>query len=234
MKSVLPFLILVLSSVAFLQAAPLPSAVTEADLDVAACQVLRGATAEPLDADSLHGLLGFDEVAGKETRRPRPSRAPQGEALPQYLLVFKKPVAIGTVLGASGELRLHKSGAPWPANVANPSDWVALEVPASQSSPSFAPLPPGAQTRAVLASLPTRKDGPYLRLLAPRVTNHTPAGTANAEAEWTTEPMLSAPYTFDAGHITRGYGEWINAGKNGKGINPHAPVTDVAPTWIVL
>lgn len=234
MKPVLPFLILLLSSVVFLHAAPLPSAVTETDLDVAACQILRGAVAEPLDADTLHGLLGFDEVAGKETKRPRPARAPQGEALPQYLLVFKKPIAIGTVLGASGELRLHKSAAPWPANVANPSDWVSLEVPASQSSPSFAPLPPGTQTRALLASLPARKDGPYLRLLEPRVTNHTPAGTANAEAEWTTEPMLSAPYTFDAGHVTRGYGEWINAGKNGKGINPHAPITDVAPTWIVL
>ncbi len=234
MKPALPFLILVLSSVAFLHAAPLPSAVTEADLDVPSCQILRGAVAEPLDADTLRGLLGFDEVVGKETKRPRPGRAPQGEALPQYLLVFKKPIAIGTVLGASGELRWHKSAAPWPANVANPSDWVSLEVPASQSSPSFAPLPPGTQTRALLASLPARKDGPYLRLLEPRVTNHTPAGTANAEAAWTTEPQLSAPYTFDAGHITRGYGEWINAGKDGKGINAHAPITDVAPTWIVL
>src|SRR3954471_6729126 len=108
MKPVLPFLILVLSSVAFLQAAPLPSAVTEADLDVAACQVLRGAAAEPLGADALRTLLGLDEVAGKETKLKRPARFEPNEALPQYLLVFKKPMAIGTVLGASGELRLYK------------------------------------------------------------------------------------------------------------------------------
>src|SRR3954466_5012515 len=99
MKFVLPSLILVLSSVVSLHAAPLPSAVTEADLDVAACQVLRGAAAEPLDADALRGLLGFDEVAGKETKLKRPSRLAPNEALPQYLLVFKRPVAIGTVLG---------------------------------------------------------------------------------------------------------------------------------------
>lgn len=234
MKSVLPSIFLVLSSVAFLAAAPLPSAVTEADLDVAACQVLRGAVAEPLDAEALRGLLGLDEVVGKESKRPRPSRNPPGDGLPQYLLVFKKPVTVGTVLGASGEVRLHKSGAPWPANLANPSDWVSLEVPVGQSLPAFTPLPPGTQMRALLASLPHRKDGPFLRLLAPRVTNHTPTGTANAESEFTTEPMLSAPYTYDAGHLTRGYGEWINSGKNGKGINPRAPITDVAPTWIVL
>src|SRR3954447_20045618 len=114
MKSVLPLLVSMLASVAILRAAPLPSAVTEADLDIAACQVLRGAAAEPLDADALRGLLGFDEVAGKETKKTRPARFAPNEALPQYLMVFKKPVAIGTVLGASGELRLYKSGAPWP------------------------------------------------------------------------------------------------------------------------
>jgi len=45
---------------------------------------------------------------------------------------------------------------------------------------------------------------------------------------------LSAPYTYDAGHVTRGRGEWINSGKNGKGLNPHPPITDVAPSWFIL
>jgi hypothetical protein len=215
-------------------AAPFSSAIKEADLDVAACQVLSGSDAEAMDAEALQNLLGLAATEPDASKYKRSFRSAKGEAV-QYLLVFKTPVGLGTVLGGSGEFRVHKPGAPMPANPANPSDWTTVEVQPGQSSPQFAPLPTGTQTRAVLVSaIVSPNTPPSLRLLAPRLANHTPAAIANAEAEFTTEPTLSAPYTYDAGHITRGRGEWINSGKNGKGINPRAPITDVAPTWFVL
>ncbi len=216
-------------------AAPLPDAIQEADLDTAACQILRGSEVEPLDAEALRALLGFGEAPAENDGRRKPARTPKQDESAQYLLVFKKPVAIGTVLGAHDELRIHKPGAPLPPNPANPSDWLTVEVPSSQSEPRFVPLPPALLTRALLANVPLRRDAPpYLRLLRPRLTNHTPDATANADSEYTTEPMLSPPYTFDAGHITRGRREWINSGKNGKGLNLRAPVTDVGPAWFAL
>ena len=215
-------------------AVPFPNAVKEADLDVAACQILRGSDVEAMDAEALNDLLGLS------AREPDPAKykgarlSAKGDAV-QYLIVFKQPVALGTVLGGAGELRVHKDGAPMPANPANPSDWTTVEVQPSQSSPQFAPLPPGMRTRAVLVSaFLAPNTPPSLLLLAPRLVNHTPSAIANAAAEFTTEPTLSAPYTYDAGHITRGRGEWINSGKNGKGINAHPPITDVAPSWFVL
>ncbi len=222
------------ASLCLASAGPIPDAVQPADLDVAACQILRGSEVEPLEADDLRVLLGLGEAPKESGKRRHPAREPKKEDTAQYLLVFKKPIAIGTILGAHDEVRVHKPGAPLPANPANPSDWIAVEVPSSQSEPRFAALPPGMLTRAILAIVPTRKEGPYLRLLRPRLTNHTPDATANADTEYTTEPMLSPPYTYDAGHITRGRGEWINSGKSGKGINSRAPITDVAPAWFIL
>jgi len=233
MKSVLLLLLGFLLSSLFVSAAPLPEAIQEKDLDLSACQILRGTEVEPLDAATLRALLGFGP-ATEIAARPRGGRAGKTEESTQYLLVFKAPVTIGTVLGASGELRVHQPGAPLPANPANPSDWLAVEVPTSQSAPRFAPLPPGTRTRAILADIPASKEAPFLRLLTPRLTNHTPEATANAETEYTTEPTLSPPYTYDAGHLTRGRGSWINSGKNGKGLNVRSPVTDVAPAWFVL
>ncbi len=215
-------------------ATPLPDAVQESDLDIAACRIIRGVEEEPVDATELRAILGLGKTPAEAPVRVR-KHAPKAEDIAQYLLVFKQPAAVGTVLGGTGELRIHKPGARLPADPTNPSDWTTVEVQSSQTSPRFAPLPLGTKTRAILISAVVPRTGsPYLRLLAPRVMNHTPTATANAEAEYTTEPTLSAPYTFDAGHITRGNREWINSGKNGKGLNTHAPITDVAPSWFIL
>ena len=215
-------------------AAPFPGAVKEEDLDVAACQLLRGNEVSALDADGLRELLGFskeDEDAGK---RGRPSRGQKGGAV-QYLLVFRQPVAIGTVLGGAGEVRVHKPGAPLPANPANPSDWLSVGVQPNQSSPQFAPLPPGTRTRAVLIpAIASPKSAVHLELLATRLANDTPAGVANAESAYTTKPTLSPPYTYDAGHLTRGHGEWVNSGKEVNGVNSRAPITELQPSWFIL
>lgn len=213
---------------------PLVSVVTEDDIDLAASQMLRGGKGEPLEAALAREILGLGKESDGTIRGPKRVVARGGEDV-QYLLVFKRPMDLGTVVGGVGELSVLKEKAPLPANLANPSDWLKVEVREKQSAPRFAPLPPGTRTRAALVSDVLRPNvEPFVRLIRERLVNHTPEALANAESEFTTEPTLSAPYTYDAGHVTRGRGEWMNSGKNGKGINARPPITDVNPSWFVL
>jgi len=212
---------------------PFPNAVKESDVDFGACRIVRGSEQEPVDAEALKDLLGLSATPSDTATRPTPQGKEKEEE--QYLIVFKQPVAIGTVLGGVGDIKLHRPGAPLPPNPSNPDDWEPLDAAPNQSAPRFVPLPPRATVRALLLSTPILRDGPAaLRLLAPRLTNYTPSATANAQAEYTSEPFLSAPVTYDAGRITRGRGEWISSGKNAGGINPTAPITEVDPTWFIL
>ena len=217
-------------------AAPFPVAVTEAVVDFAACRVLHEDGAEEAEASVIRDLLGLGQGnATGPARRGGASRKPTSSV--QYLLVFKQPIAVGTVLGGVGELRVLKAGAAFPPDPSRASDWLAVEVQPSQSAPRFAPLPSGTLTRALLVSVSVPRDtrqSPFLRLLTPRLANHTPVAVANAETEHTATSQFSPPYTHDAGHVTRGYGEWVNSGKDNTGINSHPPITDLQPPWFVL
>ena len=219
-----------------LAANPFPASVTEAVVDFAACRVLHDDGAEPAEAAAVRDLLGLGQGnAAAPTRRGGSSRKPTASL--QYLLVFKQPVALGTVLGGVGELRVLKPNAALPPEPASAADWTSIEVQPNQSAPRFAPLPPGMQTRALLVSVSVPRDSrqsPFLRLLAPRLANHTPAAVANAESDYTTKPTASPPYTYDAGHVTRGHGEWVNSGKDEKGINSRSPITELEPVWFIL
>lgn len=218
------------------RAAVLDPAITAAALDLPACRVLRADGAEPAEPAAIRELLGLDgSNAPAPGRRGAASRKPTASL--QYLLVFKQPVALGTVLGSVGELRVLKPDAPLPPEPSRDGDWLAVEVQPSQSTPRFAPLPPGTKPRALLVSAPVPRDSrqsPFLRLLAARLANHTPAAVANADTEHTATSQFSPPYTHDAGHITRGYGEWVNSGKDNQGLNTRPPVTELQPAWFVL
>ena len=218
------------------RAAVLDPAITAAALDLPACRILNADGAEPLEPAAIRELLGLDGgIAPAPARRGAASRKPTSSL--QYLLVFKQPVALGTVLGSVGELRVHKPDAPLPPEPSRADDWLAVEVQPSQSAPRFAPLPPGTKTRALLVSASVPRDSrqsPFLRLLAPRLANHTPAAVANADTEHTATSQFSPPYTHDAGHVTRGHGEWVNAGKDNQGLVTRPPVTELQPSWFVL
>ena len=188
----------------------------------------------PVDAAVIRELLGL--ASGKDAPAARPGRStrPAGQ---QYLLVFKQPTALGTVLGGIGELRVLTPNAPLPPEPSRAADWLTVEIQPNQSVPRLAPLPTDTKTRALLITVPLPRDtrqSPYLRLLAPRLANHTPAAVANGESEYTATSSAAPPYTYDAGHITRGHGEWVNSGKDDKGINSRAPISDLQPAWFVL
>ena len=203
-------------------------------MDLAACRVWSDNGPEPVDAAGIRELLGL--ASGKDAPAARPGRStrPAGQ---QYLLVFKQPTALGTVLGGIGELRVLTPNAPLPPEPSRAADWLTVEIQPNQSVPRLAPLPTDTKTRALLVTVPLPRDtrqSPYLRLLAPRLANHTPAAVANGESEYTATSSAAPPYTYDAGHITRGHGEWVNSGKDDKGINSRAPISDLQPAWFVL
>ena len=213
-------------------AVPFPNAIQETDIDFAASRIVKENGQEPVDAEALKNLLGLSPTSSNNNR---PVRAGKENEEAQYLLVFKRPVAIGTVLGGSGDVKIQKPDAPLPPNPANAADWQTVEAAANQSTPRFAPLAPGTTTRAILFTTPLLRYGPAdVRLLTPRLFNNTPDATANAQAEYTSSPYLSAPVTYDAGRITRGRGEWVSSGKSSSGINSTPPITELAPTWFIL
>lgn len=210
-------LVLVLASIATLCGTPFPEALKEAAVDFAACRVLEENDSEPVEAGAIRELLGLTR-ANEPAKVGRPARSGQLAGL-QYLIVFKQPAAIGTVLGGIGELRVLTPNAALPPEPTRAADWLAVEVQPSQSAPRFAPLPAGTKTRALLMTVPSPRDSrqaPFLRLLAPRL--------ANAESEYTATSSAAPPYTYDAGHLTRGHGEWVNSGKDDRGINSRAPI----------
>ena len=92
-------------------AAPFPGAVKEADLDVAACQILHGSDAEAMDAEALRDLLGLSAGEPNAAKYKSARRKENGDAA-QYLLVFRQPVALGTVLGVAIKLAVPPAESP--------------------------------------------------------------------------------------------------------------------------
>lgn len=105
-----------MASVAALCATPFPEALKEDAVDFAACRVLVENNSEPVEAGAIRELLGLSQTK-EPAKTARPARSGQIAGL-QYLLVFKQPIAIGTVLGGVGELRVltptaaHAAGSP--------------------------------------------------------------------------------------------------------------------------
>ncbi len=211
-------------------AQPYPSAFREDDVDAGASRFVTSSGSEPLEDDQIRELLWVETTKG--VARKRSDAKSQAGA---YLLAFKRPVEIGTVLGGSGDVRILKPEGSWPPDPSRSTDWVGMEGAQSQNLPGFMALQPGVRTRAILMTPRKVWNAPQLLgLLGARLFNRTPWAVVNADAEYTTEPQLSAPRTYAAQDLATGRGEWINTGKDGKGLIPRPPISDVAPSWVVL
>jgi hypothetical protein len=198
-------------------------AVKIADVDVSACKVFWGAEASPMEAESVSALLGLGGREPLSPRRPQPAKGAV-----RYLVAFKQPVAIGTVIGGLTELSILKTDAPFPGDPANAAQWTPLEIAPEQNQPSVVPLPPKSTTRALLCMVQGARvwGGQHcVRLLAARLHNITPGGTANAEAEFAPASLVT--------HRNDGKG-WESSGKDDKGFNPRPPPTDLQPSWFIL
>ncbi|HCE42150.1 MAG TPA: hypothetical protein DET40_01210 [Lentisphaeria bacterium] len=158
----------------------------------------------------------------------------------QYMIVFTRPLQIGSVLLQSGGklqyLKKDATPAPDKADV-----WQDVVFPASQSGWRLAALPVGTSTRAILftADKNSRQWNAWhkfgmLRLLQPRLHNVVPDGLANGEAEYISYADLRPPIPFVASNVTRGKGAWQSHGPDTNKRIPRVPVTDLAPTWFVI
>jgi hypothetical protein len=208
-------------------------------------------TAEQIDFDACRALVDDKPVSGNFKDKILRSlglgggepwavgRREEGQNR-TYLIAFRQPLAVGSVLfqhgGTLKYLKAEAEGAPDPAKA---ETWEEVKFLPGQSGWRLATLPPGTKTRAVLCRFDSawwyewhRLE--FLRLLAPRLHNIVPDALANGEAEYISYADLRPPIYFTAANITRGSGSWQSHGPDGQGRNFRPPVTDIDPTWFVV
>jgi len=212
------------------------SAVTEADVDAAACKVfVNGQASAGAQPGGVLSALGLSqkgpwvggEAAGKE-------RA----AVFLYLLVLNKPIAVGSMLcSLEGEWRVLKSAAPLPPDATKNEQWELLVFPPNQAGMRLLTFPPGFQVRAFVwkdVRQHGRSELKSLRLLAARLHNLTPEGFANGEGDYISYGDGRPPISYAASQLTQGAGSWQSHGPDNRGRVNRAPVSDVAPSWFVI
>ena len=194
-------------------------------------QFVDGKAAEP-DGSKVKKVLGFYD--GPNWDREKWEQRPEsdaGEHTYQYLVVLKKPVAVGALCANAGdppgeykgsrnggEVFYLKADAPLPSDLRAGSEaWVKVGFGGAQPFLRFATLPPNTKSQAFLYT-DVRAAGPacltYWQFYRPRLVSMTPAATGYAEG-----PQ-------DAGGLVLG-GSWQTQRKG-------APVSAKSPAWYVL
>ena len=140
-------------------AQPFASVVGRDLLDLPECRALHDG--KPATADEprmLHALGGPAPAqkpwvrwsAGKVAGKDDSGESVDGERF-DYIVAFKKPVAIGSVITTLGTVKVLKPDAPYPPDPADDAQWIDVPVPAT-SGPRLATLDAAVATRAVLFS----------------------------------------------------------------------------------
>jgi hypothetical protein len=222
---------------------PFGSAVGRDLIDLPQCRVVHDG--KPAAADEprlLHALGGPPAAqqpwvrwsAGKVVGKDDSGESVDGERF-EYLIAFKKPVEIGSVITTLGTLKLLKPDAPYPPDPAVAAQWIDVPVP-SASGPRLATLDAAVTTRAVLFS-ETRRSGvstlELVRLFAKRYGNVAPLAGARARTEYAAPENLGGS-VFPAIAPLVGDGSWQSAGKNATGTINAAPISDVQPQWYAI
>src|SRR5688572_26618418 len=120
------------------------------DVDVAHSGLFCDGKREPVDQQTLLGLLGISREA-RAWSAGRVEHAAEPRPI-QYLIAFRKPVPVGSVQfgGSPRSLKLLKADAKFPPDPADARQWQMVDVAPNQSGGQLAPLPPGTATRAML------------------------------------------------------------------------------------
>ncbi|MCY3023753.1 MAG: hypothetical protein NTW87_32635 [Planctomycetota bacterium] len=212
------------------------SAVTEADIEPASCQVLvNGQVAAGEQRSGVLGALGLAQkspwVGGEASGKGKPD-----EFL--YMAVLRKPLAAGSMLCPSeGEWRVLKADAPVPPDPTKEDQWERVAFASSQGGTRLATFPPGFQARAFLYKDVRHYGRSELRgwrLLKARLHNITPDGLANGESDYVSYADLRPPISYAAAQLTKGTGTWQSHGPDNRGRIARAPVSDIAPSWFVI
>ena len=162
-------------------------------------------------------------------------------------LAFKTPLAVGTILGADGEVSFLKPDAPFPGDVNDDAQWINVPLPEGQAGQRVWTFPSGVVTRALRFSFtaspepgkPSRSTLQGALILAGRLHNLTPEADAYASSEKSGQGTRT-PDAFRVGNLvnelsgsrpdTIGYsyttGQWTAA--------PMQDVSREHPQWVVL
>ncbi|MFM7292525.1 MAG: hypothetical protein ACKO6B_15050 [Planctomycetia bacterium] len=171
---------------------PLVSSVGRDLIDLPHCQTVHDGRATPADQAAVGAALGMPAPAGqakrwsagKVTGKDGSGESVDGERF-DYVIAFKKPVEIGSVITSLGTLKVLKPDAPYPPDPANDEQWTSVTVPAA-SGPRLATLDAAVATRAVLFS-EVRRSGVsslgFVRLFTKRFGNVALLAGARARSE---------------------------------------------------
>ena len=224
-------------------AQPFASVVGRDLLDLPECRALHDG--KPATADEprmLHALGGPAPAqkpwvrwsAGKVAGKDDSGESVDGERF-DYIVAFKKPVAIGSVITTLGTVKVLKPDAPYPPDPADDAQWIDVPVPAT-SGPRLATLDAAVATRAVLFSEVRRRGVSTLdlvRLFTKRYGNVAPLAGARARGEYAAPENLGGD-VFRAVNPLAGEGSWQSAGPNATGTINAPPVSDLHPQWYAI
>ncbi len=220
---------------AALDARPLDSAITKADVDLKASGSWQDGKAKAVDPDVLWDVLGLS-VKTAERAWSAGAITNGAPASLRYVVAFRRPIAIGSIFVQSSAQRLGilKADAAFPPDARDESAWVFPPPAAHQAGAVVYTLPAGSSTRALLL-VDGRESGASslrgLTVFKDRWQNLTPAALAYAGHEYT---IPDSPNTFSASNVTEGSGDWISSGVDTKGQVSTPAINDVNPEWFML
>ena len=217
---------------------PLEAALSPGDIDAAACQSFHNGKATPADPKCLQQVLGLP--VSKDYFHPWSAgqvaeERKDGDTF-QYLVCFKRPVTVGSLLFTTQQAALLKADAAYPGDPANPSQWTPVTVPPAQGALRLAALPAATATRAILFTdvLKTGRSGlSAARVFKNRLHNVASIASARARSEYAA-PENAGGKVFRAADVVRGRGAWHSNGKNANGNIVGAFISEDEPSWFVL
>jgi hypothetical protein len=216
-------------------AAFLQPAVTENDIAFAACQII--VNGQAVEGDHRNGVLGALGLSSKGGGWSAGRGHGKEEAdTYQFVLVFKKPLAIGSLLcPQGGTWRALKNDAP-AADATKADLWEPVVFPPHQAGARLTAFRPDFQTRALLYE-ERRNHPPEVRgwrLYAARWHNIAPEALGNGEADYISYGDLHPPVSHTAAQFMRGGNSWQSHGPDNRNRIARAPISDIAPSWFVV
>lgn len=226
-------------------AAPLPgpdSALAVEDVDVGACRTVANGTGTAVNADAMLYSLGLAPLPPGRlpyqlawSAGSSPADAAEGVTF-QYLVVFRRPVTVGSVLCTTAEVACLKPGLEGAPDPAVAEQWAPIPIPAAQGGVRLAVPEKPVTTRALLFTDRLKWGRSVLapgRILKGHWFNVAHEAAARAKTEYTSGP-LAGSHTAAAMNVVVGRGPWQSNGKNDQGNIVGPFVSDVEPTWFML
>lgn len=220
------------------QGAPMRPLLTREQIDVANCRVLHNGKAGELDVPRMFYALGVAPVVDAPYRLWTAGSV-AGELQTadtfHYIVTFKQPITVGSVLASAAQVAVLKPDAPFPGDPGNPAHWAS--VPLSTSGQvQLMPFDAAVQTRALLFT-DLRKSGQStlgpVRIYSERFVNVAPVAGARAKTEYQAPTNLNNVLhrAIDPAHAK---GSWLSTGPNTNGNIPSPAISDVHSQWYIL